>query len=634
MRPESQPSPSLPARGPLLWAAAFFAVLAALVYGQMLSQGFVRWDDGLLILENPIVHSLTPWSIWKAFTTYDPELYIPATFVTYQLSWLVGGGAAWPFHLASLLIHLGSAWLVMLLAQSLSRRWWAGLFAGLVFLVHPLNTEAVAWASGMKDVLSTLFWLLAVLWYVEWRDGDDRKYWRSVAAFALALMAKATVIGLPVALLLLDWARGRRLDRRAFLEKIPYLALSVVFGIVAIFGKAEITRSSTLIEKVAMAGKSIAFYLQQLVWPQGLSALYPYRGTVTLASPDFYLPWLVVIAVTAACLLALWRSRLPLFAWLVFLLGVGPTLINFAKGGEIYFASDRYAYLGMIGLLLALAAGLAHLLPAGNEDEALPPGRARFTLTAAALAIVVAFGALSFRQAQVWRDTKSLFTQVIEVYPDAADVAYTNIGVELSLNGDNAAAIPEFQKALAIRETAKPWGALGDIARRERRFGDAHEAFSKALALEPKNPEAHLGLALLLHDEGRFGESEAEFKVGLGIDVDSLPGWVNYGSLLIKQNRPQEAAAALERAVAIDPGQDEAWYNLGVAYGAIGDLEGARDAYKTALKLDPADVPGHLNLAAVEHALGNVEAAIRELKIVLRLDPTNVGAANALRQLQ
>ncbi|MBP9750948.1 MAG: hypothetical protein KBC95_03820, partial [Candidatus Peribacteraceae bacterium] len=77
MRPESQPSPSLPARGPLLWAAAFFAVLAALVYGQMLSQGFVRWDDGLLILENPIVHSLTPWSIWKAFTTYDPELYIP-----------------------------------------------------------------------------------------------------------------------------------------------------------------------------------------------------------------------------------------------------------------------------------------------------------------------------------------------------------------------------------------------------------------------------------------------------------------------------------------------------------------------------------------------------------------------------
>jgi tetratricopeptide (TPR) repeat protein len=609
-------------------------VLALLVYGQILGHGFVRWDDGLLILDQPIVHSLTPWSVWKAFTTYDPELYIPATFVTYQLGWLVGGGAAWPFHAASLLLHLGSAWLLALLAHSLSRRWWAGLLAGLVFLLHPLNTEGVAWASGMKDVLSTFFWLLSALWYVQWRDGDDRKYWRSVAAFAVGLLAKATVIGLPIALLLLDWARGRKLDRQALLEKLPYFGLSLVFGIVAVFGKAEITRSSTLMEKVAMAGKSIAFYVQQLVWPHSLSALYPYRDAVSLTSPDFYLPWIAVLAVTAACLLALWKTRLPLFAWLVFLLGVGPTLINFAKGGEIYFASDRYAYLGMVGLLVALAAGLARLLPDGPEDDALPPGRARFTLTAAGLALVAGLGVLSFRQAQVWRDTRSLFTQVIDAYPAAADVAYTNIGVELSLAGDNAAAIPEFNSALAIRETAKPWGALGDIARRERRFADAHGFFAKALALEPKNPEAHLGLALLLHDEGRYGESEAEFKAGLGIDTDSVPGWVNYGSLLIKQNRPQEAAAALEKAVAIDPGQDEAWYNLGVAYGAIGDLEGARDAYKAALKLDPADVPGHLNLASVQHALGDTKAAIRELQIVLRLDPTNAAAANALHQLQ
>ncbi len=634
MRPESESPPSLPDRGPLLWAVVAFAGLAFLVYGQILGHGFVRWDDGLLIVENPIVQSLTPWSIWKAFTTYDPELYIPLTFVVYQLSWLAGEGAAWPFHLVSIVLHLGSAWLVTLLAYSLSRRWWAGLFVGLVFLLHPLNTEAVAWASGLKDVLSTFFWLLAALWYVQWRDGEDGKYWRSVGAFALALMGKATVIGLPVALLLLDWARGRRLDRRALWEKLPYLGLSMVFGIVAIFGKAEITRSSTFIEKVTMAGKSIAFYLQQLIWPHDLSALYPYHQTISFASTDFSLPWLLVASVTVASIVALRWTRLPLFAWAVFILGVGPTLINFAKGGEIYFASDRYAYLGMIGLLLALAASLTRLLPQGHEDDALPPGRARFTLTAAGLAIVAAFGMLSFRQAQVWRDTRSLFTQVIEQYPDAADVAYTNIGVELSLSGDNATAIKQFEMALEIRETAKPWGALGDIARRERRFSDAHAAFTKALALEPKNPEAHLGLALLLHDEGRYGESEAEFQVGLGIDSDSLPGWVNYGSLLIKQNRPQEAAAALERAVAIDPSQDEAWYNLGVAYGAIGHLEDARDAYKTALKLDPADVPGHLNLAAVQHALGDTEAAIRELKIILRLDPNNAAAANALRQLQ
>lgn len=632
MHPETEPLPPLPNRRRLWLTAALFALVALATYGQSVSNGFVRWDDGLLILDNPIVHAISPWSVGKAFTTYDPELYIPLTFLSYQLDWKIGGGAPWPFHITSLLLHLDSAWLVALIGFLLSRRWWAGVLVGLLFLVHPLNTEAVAWASGRKDVLSTLFWLLALLWYLRARDGEAHKYRWSIVAYALGLMAKATVIGLPVALLIIDWARGRTLNRAALVDKLPYLGLSLVFGVVAIFGKADITRSSTLIEKIAMAGKSIAFYLEQLVWPHGLSALYPYRDAIALSSPDFWVPWLIVLAVTTACVLALKWSRLPLAGWAIFLLGVGPTLINFAKGGEIYFASDRYAYLGLIGLLFVLAAALARALP-GDEDDPLPQGRTRFTLTGLGLAIVALFSAYSFQQAKVWTDTKSLFTQVITHYSDAADVAHTNIGVELSLSGDNKAAIPEFEKAIAIRETAKPWGALGDIARRERRFADAHAAFAKALALEPRNPEAHLGYALLLHDEGRFGESELAFTEGLNIDPDSIPGLVNYSSLLLKLGRTQEMVAPLKRALGINPGQAVAWYNLGVAYAALGQFEDAADAYKASLRLDPGDIAGHLNLASALHALGDTKGAIRELQIVQRLDPGNPAATNALRQL-
>lgn len=632
MRPETESLPPLPDRRRLWLTATLFAALALLAYGQSVTNGFVRWDDGLLILDNPIVQRISPWSIWKAFTSYDPELYIPLTFVSYQLDWKIGGGAAWPFHLTSLVLHLGSAWLVATIGFLLSRRWWAGVFVGLIFLLHPLNVEAVAWASGRKDALSTLFWLFALLWYLRYRDGDERRYVWSIAAFALGLLSKATVIGLPVALLIIDWVRGRPLNRAALKDKLPYLGLSLVFGIVAIFGKQEITRSSTLMEKVAMAGKSIAFYLQQLAWPQGLSPLYPYRDAVTLTSPDFWVPWLIVLAITGSCVLLLKKTRWPLAAWAIFLLGVGPTLINFAKGGEIYFASDRYAYLGLIGLLLALAYALSRLLP-GDEEDPLPQGRTRFTITATGAAICLLLATLTFKQVQVWANTKSLFTQVITYYSAAADVALTNIGVELSLNGDNKSAIPEFQKAIAIRETAKPWGALGDIARRERRFADAHAAFDRALALEPKNPEAHLGLALLLHDEGHYAESEAEFNTGLSIDPDSVPGLVNYGSLLLKLNRPQDMVAPLKRAIAIDPGQDVAYYNLGVAYGALGQLEDAANAYRGSLRIDPTDIASHLNLASVLHALGDTDGAVRELQLVRRLDPSNAAAANALRQL-
>ncbi len=632
MPPETEPLPSLPDRRRLWLTAALFALVALGAYGQSLGNGFVRWDDGLLIIENPIVHQVGPWSFFKAFSTYDPELYIPLTFLSYQLDWQIGGGAPWIFHAMNLLLHLASAWVIAVIAFLFSRRWWAGVFVGLIFLAHPLNTEAVAWASGRKDVLSTIFWLLALLWYLRFRDGEDKKYYWSVAAFALGLMAKASVIGLPLVLLIVDWARGRKLDRQAWLEKIPYFALSLVFGVIAIFGKAEITRSSTLIEKITMAGKSIGFYLQQLVWPHALSPLYPYRNPVTLTSPDFWVPWLLVLGISLAAVGLLKKSRLPLAAWLIFLIGVGPTLINFAKGGEIYFASDRYAYLGLIGLLFALAAGLAQLIP-GHEDEALPQGRWRSSTMALGGVIILLLAGLSFQQAKVWGDTKSLFTQVITYYSAAADVAHTNIGVELSLSGNNAAAIPEFQKALAIRETAKPWGALGDIARRERRFSDAHHAFAKALVLEPKNPEAHLGLALLLHDEGRYEESEQEFKTALTIDFDTVPGLVNYASLLLKLGRPAEMVPVLKRAIAINPHRSEAYYNLGVAYGALGQLEDAAEAYKASLRLDPVDIPGHLNLAAVLNALGDTPGAIRALTIVLRLDPQNVTANSALRQL-
>ena len=214
---------------------AFFA-LALLVYGASLTNEFVVWDDGLLIYENPIVQEISPWSITQAFTTYDPELYIPLTFLSYQIDYAIAGIEPFFYHFHNLVLHTLNAILILVCVYMLSRSKWIALFCGLVFLVHPVHTEAVVWASARKDTLSTFFFFGSLLSYLFYREKmchgepgrtmtegssldrarDDTVslshplYLMSLGCFLLGLLAKVSVFSLPIILLLVDFRDKRK----------------------------------------------------------------------------------------------------------------------------------------------------------------------------------------------------------------------------------------------------------------------------------------------------------------------------------------------------------------------------------------------------------------------------------------
>src|SRR3989338_4884726 len=192
------------------WLLTLLTVAPLLVYlPSVLHNGFVSIDDGLLITKNAAVQSLNPRTLWHIFTSYDPELYIPLTLFTYQMEWALAGAQPILFHLTNILLHIGSGIFLFLLLRRIFSVEIIAFFGALIFLLHPLHTEAVALAAARKDVLSAFFFLGSLYFYERSRQEKKEVFpWWSFAFFLLALLSKVTVVLLPILLILLDWRRG------------------------------------------------------------------------------------------------------------------------------------------------------------------------------------------------------------------------------------------------------------------------------------------------------------------------------------------------------------------------------------------------------------------------------------------
>ena len=621
-------SAQLPSRRTILIVIGCFLLSGLGVYGRSLTNQFVRWDDGMLIYENPAVREISPWSLRRIFTTYDPELYIPLTFISYQIDYKLSGTNPFAYHLTSLLLHILNALLVAWLAFLLIRHRWIALLCGLLFLLHPLHTEAVEWASGRKDVLSTAFFLASIIAYMRWRDHDQRRiYIWSLAFFALGLLSKVMVITLPAILILVDYVQSRRLSKRMITEKLPYAGIAILFGIIAIFGKTAVVASSTLSQKILMACKSTAFYIQKIFVPLDFSLLYPYTKEITITSPDFYIPVIVVAVLLLTAFLVRNRYRMITAGILFYLLTLAPTFINFAKGGDldIYFASDRYAYIPSIGIFLLVSAVLAEIV----SDQW---SRVRIMLGAGVI-VLGALAVLSYQQSRVWRDTESLFTNVLTLYPESSHVAHNNLGNMYRLQGDIDRSIDEYKKAISIRPHPKTWSNLGAAYRKKGMTTEALVAYQSALALDPKSAIAHIGYAVILVDQGRLSEAEKEYKTGISIDPGEEVGATNLGVLYTQEGRLDDAIAMYHLAIKQNPYFADAHYNLAVTLQKKGDDDGAVGEYREVIHIAPSFIPARLNLAILLYKQGNVSAAVDQFRTILRIDPKNTAAQSALRQI-
>jgi len=582
------PSPRQDAiRPPPLPAGALVAVALTAVAAHLpaLFNGFTNWDDDYYLTLNPLVLQLTPDHVWRYFTSFQLDNYHPLTLLAHALWHNFFGLSPLPHHALNIALHAANAVLVLLLAGALGAGRPGALGAALLFATHPLHVEVVAWTAQLKTLLSTLFFLAALLAYVRRLEGPARGF--PTAALVLAscsLLAKPAAVPIPIVLLLIDHHRGRPIDRRALWEKAPFALLALASGALTLLAQEDAMRPTSaqpLSHAPFVAAHGILFLLAKAVAPFGLSALYPYPEAARGG-----LPWTFVAAPAALALLvaALWRtaarSRDALFGTLFFLTMLAPTLQVIPVG--IATTADRYFYLPSIGLCFLAGRSIDRLF----IDER--SGHLRRAAGLALLMATLALGAICCRRALVWEGSVTLWKDVVDKYPDSM-MAWGNLGQGLAAQGRLDQAEPAFARALTLAGN---------------RLYRATILFNRAYAFQ---------------EAGDLGRALDDYTLGLEIKPFSAPVLVNRGNALDALGRPWDALNDYSLAISLDTENTLAWYNRGVTLAGLGDHVAAVESFDRALRLEPGYAPGYHYRAGSLEALGRLAEAAEDRRRAAQL---------------
>lgn len=513
-------------------AVPFLALLvivaaAFLAFGHALTQDFSPIDDTYLILQNLAIRGPTLAHLKTVFTTFDPELYIPITFLSFQIDYLIGGLHAWIFHLTNILLHAANGVLVYFLIRKCTKSDLIALFCGLLFIVHPLQTESVVWAMIRKDLLSTFFLLLTVLLYFTGKPRKRRAYVASIVTFLLALLSKVSVAPLPLLFLLHGILIEKRYDRKAILATLPHFALAAGFVVIAMLGKSHAMGSVSLPSMAMLSGKSIMLTLQHFLFPQHLIPFYE-EAAGTLFSAGNIAALTLAVLFCALTVFLLFRTPFTGFGLLFFLVMLAPSFLSPFRAGAVYGTADHYAYLPIIGLIIALGFVLQAL---GNYI----PASLRPIPLAAGTMLLVIFCLLSVRQSKKWDSAASLFRYALEVAPAsvAARTAYAKVQLDA---GNPADAFATLKQGLKEGDDPRLHLTAGMIYAKSGQIPEAEEQFKKALSMDPTNPEPLFSLGSVEEQTERPDDALAHYRAALKLDPSYVAAQLGIGRIKILKN--------------------------------------------------------------------------------------------------
>jgi Tfp pilus assembly protein PilF len=587
-------------------AGSLLVLLVLLLWWPATGGEFLTWDDDLYVTANPAVGGgLSGRGIAWAFGTFHAANWHPLTWLSHMADVSLFGPDPRGHHLTSVLLHALAALLLLRLGVLLTGRVAAGFLGALLFAVHPLRLEAVAWVAERKEILSSLLLLAAAgAWIGHLRRPSPRRYLLALAFHLLALLAKPTAVTWPLLMLALDrWPLGRLhpdspcRGRGILLEKVPFLLLAAASGVVTLLAQGAGGAVMPLVtlpvaERLAWAPVSWMAYLGKTVWPLGLSPFYPHPlappGGAALATA-----LLGGTAVTAAVLLLRRGAPGLLFGWVWFSVALLPVLGLVQVGMQSM--ADRYTYLPHLGLLLGVAATVSR--------PGVSPLRRRSVVAAAAAAAAV-LASQTAAGIPRWRDSESLFGAALAADPGNW-LAHHKMGMVAAGSGDLAGALDHYREAVRLNPNlTESLNNMGRILQRQGRPGEAEETFRRALTVRPGAPLVLNNLGVLLAGQGRYVEAEEAYRRALAGDPSYPEARNNLGIVLEETGRPDEAASAYREALRLRPTYLSPAVNLGDLLARRGRWSEAVEWYRLAVSLDPGrdDLRRRLEAAAARRA--------------------------------
>lgn len=586
----------------------FIAALATIIFfSNSIKNHFVNWDDDVNLLENPNLEVFNWDSIRRIFTSDVIGNYNPLTILTFAMERAMFGiESATIYHINNLILHVVCVVLVYGIIKKLGLPPMAALFGALIFGIHPMRVESVAWVTERKDVLFGAFYLGALRLYIDYED-SGRKSMKWVAwilvLFTLSLLSKIQAVSLPLSMLCVDYLRRRPLRFSLVLEKWPYFLLSLGIGLLGVYmlsdnESLEDTTNFTFIERLMVGMTSYIVYLVKMVFPYRMSPLYPYDAQLPVhfyASP-------VGIAAIGFLAWRWWKKDLrPYVFGLAFFTFNVMFLLQILAAGQGFLA-DRFTYIPYLGLIFMMCWWL---------NGIYQQRRYKNVVMVVSVVWLLAMGYLTFQQNKIWKDGITLWSHVLKYYPNA-HTPWNNRGRWYRENGQIDLALADYNESIRLKPIASTYNSRGKLFFDRQQYKEAMSDYTEGIRLDPKLGELYINRAAAHGAMGNLENALIDANKGLELDPENANGYLNRSLVYFSLRNFLAAENDYTSYLKLKPYNPDIYYERGMVRNAQSKWTEALEDLNMAIKLNPNMGLFYVERAKALSALGRNDEAAKD----------------------
>lgn len=540
------------------WYLIIIIFVTIFAYASSLNNNFIlNWDDDRYVKDNPLIKDLNLLSVKKIFSEFYISNYQPITLISLAVDYKMFNGEPKGFHFVNLLFHLLNIILVYLLINKISGDWRIGIFVSAFFALHPMHVESVAWISERKDVLYSFFFLLSLLFYLKYLNSENKfNYYRIkylvlvFILFVFSVLSKSAGIVLPIVILLMDIYnpkinRSRICSLKLIFEKIPFFAVSIIFGIIAINAQKQggaiqdTSAAFGTVEKVPLICSNLFYYFSQAFIPYNLSAFHFYPDKIEIWH------WMsVLFFIIISVLIIKFRifKKQIMFGILFFVICLSMVLQIIPVGGAI--VAERYTYLPYIGLFFSIAIVFVQILDSKNAKVS----KIKMPLILITIFSFIAYSVITYNRVKVWKNADTLFSDLIEKEPER-DLGYYLRGIGRAVVNNKKEALEDFNNSISRNPNyAEAYYARGLVRSELNDPENSFKDYSKAIELKPEYVDAYNNRGALFLKYKMYDKAINDFKEAIKINPEFGKGYYNIAACYINTGNKDEGCKNLKIA--------------------------------------------------------------------------------------
>jgi len=602
-------------------------LLGLLVYSNSFRNGFLSLDDASKASENPLIMSIGIHNIMKIFSSFVFHTYMPLAIFSFAIDYFLWGLNPIAFHAINILLHIVNSLLLFIFVKKLTGKEIAAIIAALIFTVHPMNVETVSWISERSTLLYTTFYILSLLFYIKhFNELKTKKYiYFSFFFFLLSALSKPFAVTLPFVILLVDYFNGIKINIKNILKKTPFFLLSIVFGIVTIYSTivTENLRDISaynILDRIIMTIYSVAFYIINFIAPIYINALHPYPVKVNGLLPWEYYASVLFLAIIIIFIFRNRNFKKELIFGALFFLATASVFLTSTPSGGDFLVVEHFVYLPCIGFAIVSGLFFSNIFD-GSINFVFLKKIAPYILTI----IIIAFSLISVNRSFVWKDNKSIFSDMIKKTPEHP-FGYFGLGSYKLDNKDYEGAIEEYNKAIKVDSTyynAYYNRALAEI--NLQFFDKAFSDLSKTIYLNSKKYDAYNyrgNVRLIMKDTSG---ALLDYNIAINLNPKYPSTYYNLGNLNLNKKDYNEAIFQYSKAIDLNNKFIDAFLNRGIAKYYLKDFQGSINDYNKVIELNEKYAIVYKNRGLSKIAINDKDGACNDFSkaVTLGLESAN-----------